>query len=197
MRLLLSPFKASRGNCVFLGPVCLLDSFAFSGHRAFFHADSFLHPLVNLLEHLSVVRLRGNSHFSAHAMRSIRWNNLYRFCVGARRFAVAVPALVDGLRPGGAAQQHGCNSNGFVHSFVLHNWPAQAYYNRQQWLAMAESFAKQGAELACRKALAGAVSAARSRPAAVGGFAAFIEALVISALPDGNHGEIYAKGRSV
>lgn len=77
------------------------------------------------------------------------------------------------------------------------NWPAQAHQNRLQWLAMAEGLAKQFADAACRKALAGAVSAARSRPAAVGGFAAFIEALVLSALPDGNHGEIYAKGRSV
>ncbi|GEM_PF-4966268 len=77
------------------------------------------------------------------------------------------------------------------------NWPAQAHYNRLQWLAMAQDLAKQGAELACRKALAGAVSAARSRPAPVGGFAAFVESLVLSALPLGNHGEIYAKGRSV
>jgi hypothetical protein len=77
------------------------------------------------------------------------------------------------------------------------NWPAQVHQNRLQWQAMAESLAKQGAELACRKALAGAVSAARSRPAPVGGFAAFVESLVLSTLPLGNHGEIYAKGRSV
>lgn len=77
------------------------------------------------------------------------------------------------------------------------NWPAQAHQNRLQWLAMSEGLAKQFAEEACRKALAGAVSEARSRPAPVGGFAAFIESLVLSALPLGNHGEIYAKGRSV
>jgi len=76
-------------------------------------------------------------------------------------------------------------------------WPANACKNRMQWLSMAESLAKQGAELACRKALAGAVSAARSRPAPIGGFAAFVESLVLSVLPLGNHGEIYAKGRSV
>jgi hypothetical protein len=76
-------------------------------------------------------------------------------------------------------------------------WPANACKNRMQWLSMAEGLAKQFADAACRKALAGAVSVARSRPAPVGGFAAFIESLVLSALPDGNHGEIYAKGRSV
>lgn len=200
MRLLLSPFKGSRGNCVFLGPVCLLDSFAFSGHRAFFHADSFLHPLVNLSEHLSVVRFSGNSHFSAHAMRSIGWNNLYRFCVWARRFAVAVPALVDGLRPGAAAQQHGCNSNGFVHTVVLHNWPAQAYYNRLQWLSLAEQLMLRAANRACNEAMRAAAEGAplAGKDPQAGAIAIIFGRCVApsspSSSPVSNHGATLARG---
>lgn len=76
------------------------------------------------------------------------------------------------------------------------NWPAQAHYNRLQWQGLAEGLAKQFAEAACRKAMAAPV-AKRGAAMPVGKFAAFIEALVLSALPLGNHGEIYAKGRSV
>lgn len=77
------------------------------------------------------------------------------------------------------------------------NWPAQAHQNRLQWQGLAEGIAKQFADAACRKAMRGDVSGARRRAAPIGGFAAFVESLVLSALPLGNHGEIYAKGRSV
>lgn len=76
------------------------------------------------------------------------------------------------------------------------NWPAQAHQNRLQWQSMAEGLAKQFADAACRRALS-APQAQRGAVAPVGGFAAFVESLVLSALPLGNHGEIYAKGRSV
>lgn len=75
-------------------------------------------------------------------------------------------------------------------------WPANACKNRLQWKSMAEGLAKQFAEAACRKAMA-APQAQRGAAMPVGKFAAFIESLVLSALPLGNHGEIYAKGRSV
>lgn len=68
------------------------------------------------------------------------------------------------------------------------NWPAQAHQNRLQWLALAN-------ELALLPVPPVRAQAKRAAQAAQGGFAAFVESLVLSALPDGNHGEIYGKGR--
>lgn len=73
------------------------------------------------------------------------------------------------------------------------NAHVNAYRNRQQWLALA-------AEIALLPALPVRRQAQRAALAVQGGFAAFMETLVLSALPDGNHGnhgEIYGKGRIV
>ena len=75
------------------------------------------------------------------------------------------------------------------------NWPAQSHYNRLQWQAIGQAIAKQMADAACHKALA-APQAKRGAAAPLSGFAAFMESLILSTLPAGNHGEIYAKGRS-
>lgn len=190
MRLLLSPFNRAGWNRVFLGPVCLFDAFALSGQCAFFHSNGFLHTSVNFSKHLTVVGFDGHSHSSAHAVRSIGRENVDRFTLRTRRFAVAVAAFVDRLCNGAAAKQSGSDGNGEFHPFTLCNWPAQAYYNRLEWMRFAVEVqllpvppARQHAE--------------RAAQAAQGSFAAFIESLVLSALPVGNHGEMFAKGRSV
>lgn len=70
-------------------------------------------------------------------------------------------------------------------------WLAQSNYNVHSLNH------KNREERACLQALSGAVGRARRRAAPIGGVAAFVKSLVLSALPLGNHGEIYAKGRSV
>ena len=70
------------------------------------------------------------------------------------------------------------------------NWPAQAYYNRVQWQILAY-------EASLLRVPPARQQAERAAQAAQGSFAAFIESLVLSALPVGNHGEMFAKGRNV
>lgn len=55
------------------------------------------------------------------------------------------------------------------------NFPAQAYYNRNQWLALA-------AEVAMLPVRPAAAQAERAPLAAKGSFAAFVESLILSVL---------------
>ena len=68
------------------------------------------------------------------------------------------------------------------------NWPAQAFYNRREWLSLADAVALLPVRSAAARVPSGAALGS--------GFAAFVESLVLSALPDGNHGEIVAREQS-
>jgi hypothetical protein len=70
------------------------------------------------------------------------------------------------------------------------NQHVNAYRNRIQWLALAT-------EIALLPLPPARAQAKRAGQAATGGFAAFIESLILSTLPDGNHGEIYGTGRAL
>ncbi len=73
------------------------------------------------------------------------------------------------------------------------NWPAQSHYNRLAWLSLVEPLFLIAAGEACAKALRfaaeGAPLAGKYQPRSAGACS--------SALPDGNHGEIFAKVQSV
>lgn len=172
---LLSPFNRSRRNGVLFSSVFFFDSGSFGGHGSGLHAESRLNRFVNFSVEFPMHGLLRNSLLSAHAVCSIGRNNFDGLCFRASRFAVAVAAFVDRLRDSAAANQcdGDCDSN--LHVVVLHNWPAQAYYNRKAFVTLA-------AELAMLPVRPAKAQAERASQAAKGSFAAFIEALVLSVL---------------
>ena len=80
---------------------------------------------------------------------------------------------------------------------VVMNQPAQAYYNRLQWLELVAPLMLQAANAACQKALRAAQKGAPLAGEVAQRASLSSGAHALPTLPVGNHGEMFAKGQSL